>query len=286
MDGRHFRRWAVCGGLILGATGCKQTQQPTLPDGSPFPVAQAPKRSMWGGNPQLPSAVATDGAMPPRKPGTPLKPDTEAAMADVRVSSAFDDKYPPANREQLLDAARQGYQRALQTDPKNKAALLGVARLYARLGERERADDMYRKYLTHYPKDHAVVHEVAIVHGRWKDWPGAVAWCEAALKVDPENREYRKSMGFCMAHAGDWDNAFTTLKQIMPEATARYHLARALDQAGQAEGCKQQLQYALQADPNFDAARDMLAELQGGGNTPPTTAEEANPIRQTGYQPR
>ena len=285
MDGRRFRRLALCGGLVLGAVGCK-SNQPTLPDGSPFPV-QTQKRSMWSSNPTLPSATATDAAMPPRKPGEPMKAATEAAFADVRVSSAFDEKNPPTNREALIDAARQGYQRALQTDPKCKPALLGVARLYARMGEHERADETFRKYMSHYPKDHAVVHEVAITHARWKDWNGAVAWCEAAMKIDPENREYRKTMGFCQAHAGDWDGSYTTLKQIMPEATVRFHLARALDQSGQTEASKLQLQQAMLADPNFDAAREMLAELQGGGsNTPPTTAEEANPIRQTGYQPR
>jgi tetratricopeptide (TPR) repeat protein len=280
MDGRRFRRWALCGGLVLGAAGCKH-DQPTLPDGTPFPV-QSQKRSMWSSQPTLPSATA-EASMPPRKPGQPLKPESEAAIAEARASAALDEKNPPNNREQLLDAARQGYQRALTTDPKCKPALLGVARLYARIGEQERADEVYRKYLGYYPKDHAIVHEVAITHARWKDWAGAVAWCDAALKIDPENREYRKSMGFCKAHAGDWDGAFTTLRGLMPEATARYHLARALDQMGQPEASKQQLQYAVQADPNFEAARDMLAELQGGGTTaPPATAEEANPIRQTG----
>jgi thioredoxin-like negative regulator of GroEL len=284
MDGRRFRRWALCGGLVLGGVGCK-TDQPTLPDGTTLPMPTQ-KRSMWSSNPTLPSAAA-EASMPPRKPGEPFKPNTLAALADAQVAAATDDKNPSPNRDVLLDGARAKYQQALKADPKNKASLLGLARLYARIGDQERADEVFRQYLTHYPKDHAVVHEVAVTHARSKDWAGAVAWCEAALKIDPENREYRKFMGFCQAHGGNWDGAFTTLKQMMPEATARYHLARALDQAGQPEVSKQQLQYALQADPSFEAARDMLAELNGGGaNTPPTTAEEANPIRQTGYQPR
>ena len=106
------------------------------------------------------------------------------------------------------------------------------------------------------------------------------------MKIDPENRDYRKTLGFCQAHAGNWDGAFETLKQIMPEAKVRYNLACTLDQMGQPDACKQQLQYALQVDPSYDRAREMLAELdQGGTAMPPTTAEEANPIRQTGgYQ--
>ena len=283
MDGRRLRRWCVCGGLAFGAVGCKH-DQPTLPDGSAFPVAQGAKKSMWGGGSATvhPMAVA-EANMPARKAGEPLKADTEVAFADVRVSAAFDEKNPPGNREALIDAARQGYQKALQQDPKNKGALLGMARLYARMGEQDRAVEVYRKYLALYPKDHATVHEVGVMHARWKDWASASAWCESAIKLDPENRDYRKTLGFCQARAGNWDVAFATLCQIMPEAKARHNLAGMLDQMGQPDACKQQLQYALQADPSYVAAREMLAELdQGGTAAPPTTAEEANPIRQTG----
>ena len=193
MDGRRLRRWWVCGGLVFGAVGCKH-DQPTLPDGSAFPVAQAPKRSMWGGGATAQPMAAAEASMPARKAGEPLKADTEVAFADVRVSSAFDEKNPPGNREALIDSARQGYQKALQQDPKNKGALLGMARLYARMGEQDRALEVYRRYLTLYPKDHATVHEVAVMHGRWKDFAGASAWCDAALKIDPAKSFHRPCM--------------------------------------------------------------------------------------------
>jgi tetratricopeptide (TPR) repeat protein len=164
----------------------------------------------------------------------------------------------------LLDSARAGYQKALQQDPKNKVALLGLAKYYARLGEREKAIEMYKKYLSLYPNDKAVAHEVAMAHASWKDWAGAVAWCEYALKLDPENLSYRKTMAFCLARAGKWDEGFEVMCQVIPEAQARYLMARVLEHQNQPEACKMQLQLALKADPNFEDAKEFLAELDVG----------------------
>lgn len=291
MDGRRLRRWALCGGLVFGSLGCKSDYysksnlpQPGETVGT-FPPGQFTKKSMWGGNQVAAQPAAVPDALPKRKPGEPVSANMEVAFADVRAASAFDEKNPPTNREHLLDAARQGYQRALQRDPKHKGALLGMAGLYARMGDADRANETYRKYLSLYPNDHAVMHEVAMAHARWKDYAGAEAWCEAAIKADPENREYRKTLGFLQARAGKWDAGFATLCQIMPEAKARMNMAGLLDQMGQTDASRQQLQLAVQADPAYAPAQEFLAELQQ--TTPqqaPTTAGQANPVMQTGYQ--
>jgi tetratricopeptide (TPR) repeat protein len=101
-----------------------------------------------------------------------------------------------------------------------------------------------------------------MAHARWKDWPGAVAWCEFTLKIDPENRSVKKTLGFCQAMTGQWDAAFATLSQIMSEAQARHNLAGMLDQMGHTEACKAQLQLALKADPNYAVSAEFLTELQ------------------------
>jgi tetratricopeptide (TPR) repeat protein len=196
----------------------------------------------------------------PKKTG-PM-PDFEAAAADLKIEQAFVDP-PPPNRDELLDTARIRYQRALQADAKHKGALLGLARMHARLDEQDRALEAYRTYFEHYPKDADIHHEVALRLGQWKNWAGVVSWCEAALKLDPENRTYRKTMGFALAMGGRWEEAFTTLSQIMPEAQARHNLAGLLDHLGHRDACRQQLEMALAADPVFAPSRDFLAELNG-----------------------
>jgi Tfp pilus assembly protein PilF len=303
MDGRRFRRWWVCGGLVLAAVGCNRN---TYPENFGFPKpgqtvgAIAPNggalasKPVWGGG-QPPMPSTGPNGMPvemattaPKKSSKGLLPETEASLAETHLAAALTDP-PPANRDELIDMARIRYQRALKTDPKNKTALLGMARLYAKLGDKERATDAYKTYLKYYPKDAEVMHEIAIVHGQWKDWNGAAAWCETALKVDPENRSFRKTMGFFQARAGKWDDAFATLCKVMPEPQVRYNLAGMLDHLNCPDACRMQLQLALQVDPNFTPAREFLAELdqavQPGRPVMPGNPDP-NAVRQVEYQQR
>ncbi len=238
-------------------------------------------KQLWGNSTPQPAAEVVTEA--PRK--GPAKPETEVAFADVRMEAAYSETTPETNRAAMLDQARHGYQKALQQDPKNKAALLGLARFYARLGEREKTIEMYQKYLAIYPSDREVIHEVALAFARWKDWNTAAAWCDRALKVDPENITFRKTKAFCLARSGHWEDSFTVLLTIMPEAQARYTIARVLEHLNYGDASRQQLQLALKADPNFVDAREFLAELDQG--TPPATGIELDPnaIQRAGFVP-
>jgi Tfp pilus assembly protein PilF len=195
-----------------------------------------------------------------RKQGPP-QAETIVAFADTQVETALDEKTPPTNRQSLLDSARNSYQKALQQDPKSKAALLGMARYYSRTDETAKSIEFYKKYLTLYPNDKDVAHEVALAHARWKDWAGAIAWCQFTLKIDPENLAVRKTMAFCYTRAGEWEKGFQVMCEVMPEAQARYLMARVLEHQNQPEKARQQVLLALQADPNYADAREFLAEL-------------------------
>lgn len=268
MDGRLLRKWCVFGGLMaVAVVGCRSNKPNPfgqMPDGGgpalvnmPVPSNNSGK-SFWGGSnssptPSVPVEVATDSKKP-------ASPESIVALANVQLEAAFDEKTAPGGKETLLDNARKGYQKALQQAPKNKAAMLGMAQFYAKTNDREKAVEQYKKCLTQHPEAE-IAHEVAIVHARWKDWHGAVAWADYTLKIDPENRSVKKTKGFCQAFAGQWDEAFSTLSQIMPEAQARHNLAGMLDQMGHTDKCKMQLQLAVKADPNYAPARGFLAEL-------------------------
>jgi predicted Zn-dependent protease len=214
-------------------------------------------------------------AAPPRRPGQKgLLPDTETEFANTHVQVALGDPSPP-NKDEMLDMARHRYERALKQDPKHQGALLGLARMYVRTGEREKAAAAFKRYVDVHPKDAAVQHEAAMACARFQDWTGACAWCDAALRLDPENRAMQKTRGFCLARAGRWDEAFAAMCRVMPEAQARYNIAAVLLHTNQPEASRQQLQLALRADPQHANTIDMLAELDhthpvnpavGGGN--------------------
>lgn len=283
MDGRRLR-WVLVGGLILGGVGCTRNTNPPgfVP---PAPPPQQASKSLFGGGQQM-AAAPTPGmgpagggvpveAAPPRKSGQKgLLPDTETEFANTHVQVALGEPVPP-NKDEMLDMARHRYQRALKQDPKHKGALAGIARMYVKTGEQAKAAEAFKKYVEVHPKDADVYHEAAMACARFQDWTGATKWCEGALQLDPENRAYRKTLGFCQARAGKWDEAFASMCRVMPEAQARYNMAAVLLHTNNADACRAQLQLALRADPQHAATRDFLAELDethptapavGGGN--------------------
>ena len=286
MDGRVFRKWYIFSGLLASTIGCVHS---TTPDnsGTMNSAQSGGSSSIWNRSSQssptsVPGVGDVVGTMPAKKPGTGLLPDTEVQFANTHVEVALTEP-PPNNRDELLDMARIRYQRALKQDPKHKGALLGSARMYAKIGDREKAVAGYKAYFHVYPKDVEAVHELAIVHARWGDLPGAVTWSEAAVKADPDNRTYRKTLGFCLARAGQWEKGFEVLCRVMPEAQARHNLAGLMDQMGYTDASRQQLQLAIQTDPNFAPAKEFLAELDQTTQTPTPPAppaQPANPIRQ------
>jgi hypothetical protein len=301
MDGRRFR-WCVYGGLLVSAVGChRNNTYPELPKpGQTVGAIPPPGGGLFGSKPPaLPNGpmpnspgLAPNGMpievveRPKSKPGQGFKPDTLVTFGDTWAQSAFFDP-PPPNRDELIDRARHAYQKALEKDPKNKGAMLGMARLYARMGDHDRADEMYKKYVDANPKDADARHEVALAHGQWKDWAGAVTWCEAALKLDPENRKYRKTLGFSQAMAGNWQGGLESLCEVMSEAQARHNLAGLLEHLGQPALARQQLQLAIQSDPNYAPAREFMAELDQPA--PPAAGVPAtapNPVLQAGYNPQ
>jgi tetratricopeptide (TPR) repeat protein len=291
MDGRVLRKWCVSACLLSGAIGCHRQSVTSPMDSMPVgtqPISGTPmtsaKKSLWGGSSQPTATPAAEVAVDAPKKG-PAKPETLAAFADVRLMAAFDPKTVPTDREGLLDAARQGYQKALQLDSKCKPAMLGLARYYVRVGEREKALDMYKKYLTANPTDKDAAHEVAKVHVSWEDWNGAVAWCEFALKIDPENLTFRKTLAFSLARSGRLEEGFSIMCEVLPEAEARYNIARVLEHQNQQDACRQQLMLALKADPNLASARDFLAELDEI-KSPNTVKDPNSGLSQAGYVPQ
>ncbi|VTT99942.1 glycosyl transferase family protein : Tetratricopeptide TPR_2 repeat protein OS=Pirellula staleyi (strain ATCC 27377 / DSM 6068 / ICPB 4128) GN=Psta_2170 PE=4 SV=1: TPR_7: TPR_19 [Gemmataceae bacterium] len=259
MDGRWIRKCWLAWCLVPGVVGCRTAEKTPWDapggDAGGMPTVSA-KKPLWGSGPSLPVDVAVDS---PKK--GPPSPGTMVAIADLQLQRAMDDKAPVGNRPELLDTARQGYQKALLQDPKSKPALLGLARFYTRIGEREKAVEGYKKYLTLYPTEKDVAREVAVAHAQWKDWAGAISWCEFALKLDPENLTARKTMAFCYARAGQTEQAFEIMRRVVPEAQARYLLARVLEHQGDFAASRAQLEAALQIDQNYADAREFLTEL-------------------------
>lgn len=215
-----------------------------------------------------PISNSNDQAMAPlSKPGTPLKPETECEFAETAFAAAIDPSVTGSERDRRLDAARQQYHRVLTRDPKNGKAMFGLARVYAETGDREKAAQYLKMYFDVNPRDHKAAYDMAMVYGKKKDYEAAASGCEFALSLDPENREYRKTMGFFLVLCGKAEQVVPILmsNRTMTEAQARHNIAGILDQMQQTDASKQQLRLAIQADPLYEPAKVMLVEMEQGG---------------------
>jgi len=283
MDGR-WKRWA-CGGLMAAAVvGCNRNE--VRPPATPEFAAVGEKPSLlqqaFGTNPKFvpkpPADTNQVAVRPARKSNEPTKPETHVALAEADAEAAFMEGRSNVERDQFIDAARRKYQLALKADPKNAGALHGLARLYARIGDKDHAVATLQVAIQANPKDHELAHKLAAVQVQFADWTGAVESCRMALRLDPENRTYHKTMGYCQAQLGQWDEAFGTLMKTMPESQARYFLGRVMLDHGQTELGKQLIAAAAAMDPEYKLAKQTLDDMTAG------RALRSEPLMQAGFQ--
>lgn len=268
MDGRTTL--ALAAGLLAGLAGCDQKRLlPVWPGwrtGAPD-VEATPKVEM--------------GNKPISSQPVELKPATLVAVASVHEQEALEPRLTAQQREHLLEQARKAYHRALQLDGKHLPAHLGLARLYERMGNHDRAMASYQEVLKLEPKNAALYHEVGMVLARRKDWDGALRMLQQATELDPDNRTLVRSYGLALARAGRTADSLVQLRKVLDEAEAHFMIARMQHHLKQPEACRHHLELALRLNPNLPAAQQLLDELQGKaapaparGTRPASVADE------------
>lgn len=262
---------ALVSGSLVAAAGCSTPEKtPNQKFAEQLANAQNPP-NMWQrmtGQRSNASPISNAGNVaeaPRSKPGQQLKPETECEFAETAFAAAIDPAVVGSERDRRLDAARQQFHKVLTRDPKNGRAMMGLARVYAETGDRDKAGQYLKMYFEVNPRDHKAAYDMAITYGKKKEYDAAAAGCEFAISLDPENREYRKAYGFFLAFSGKTEEAVAALmhNRTMTEAVARHNVAGILDQIQQVDACKQQLRLAVQADARFEPAKQMLNELEG-----------------------
>lgn len=266
-------RWKqlVCAGLLAGAVGCNSSKNNiTMPEAT-LPTSQGRSSMMsrvFGSDkfvPQAPPQAEPVMAASRKKPGEPMKPETEVANAIMARDAAFLEGKSDVERDQLLDASRQAFQRALKAEPKNKAALMGLAEMYTMAGDKTQALATYQLALHHNPKDHELAHKMARTCAGFLDWQASADAAKYALSLDPENRMYRKSLGMAQARLGQLQEAFDTLLDAkMTEAQARYVLGRTLIDMDRTEEGLRQVRTAVTQEPQYAMAQQFLADFEAG----------------------
>jgi tetratricopeptide (TPR) repeat protein len=246
MDGRW--KLMLAGGILAGAVGCNSmSKRPGDAAAQMNAVTSA----------QMAKAAPPPPAEPPR---TNLNPATYISMGQLTEQAANEPDRPQADRDAFRRQARQSYLKAIEVDPKYAPAYVALGASYMANGERDQAQAMFKKATEIAPKDPSLWSELGDVQARCKDWPAAVASLTRAVQLDPGNRPLETRLGLTLARAGKYEDALNALAKVMPEAEARYNVARMMRHNQHNDEADVQLQLALRADPDFQAARELLAD--------------------------
>jgi tetratricopeptide (TPR) repeat protein len=308
MEGRKVA-WLLCG-ILSGMIGCSHsdTRAPGIPAPPPPPkTSSAPAAND-------PNLVKLDKEPKEEPKVLNAKPASCVKIGDFKTQMAFDTTSPrtAAEREAFAQQARQAYQRALQLDPKfvpawlglavlcegmgdrdeamshyrtvlkfeshNVSAYVGIARTYEAAGMREEAISTYDAAVAAMPREAALWHDRGMCLGRAKQLDDALASLQRAAKLRPNMAEYNKDVGMMLARLGRGDEAVGWLIKVMPEADARYNVARMLEHIGQRQAAFDQLSMALKAHPTHVAALKMMSEGQI------ESGPHSESVRPTAYQ--
>jgi tetratricopeptide (TPR) repeat protein len=141
-----------------------------------------------------------------------------------------------------------------------------MARLYDRQKDSAKAIEFYRKVNAAAPNNADAYAELGGVYARAGDLKSAKNELQKAVNLQPQNRGYRASMAGVLLDSGNVDAAFEELRQTDSPATAHYQMACLHFNRKNIPATQQQLQMALQIDPNLKPARDLLASMGGAQN--------------------
>jgi tetratricopeptide (TPR) repeat protein len=229
--------------LLAGGLGCvHQTAIPLTDTTSPPSANQRGENDSAKHTPKAATCVAF-GAF------------SERCAADTT-------KYSSVERDRLYDQARKAYQQALNIEPTNLEALSALARLYNKIGDREKAVATYEKAVRANPKKMELWYELGMCHAQQKEWDAALQNLRKAVELDPENRTCARSLGFCLARAGQINESVVLFAKFDGEAAAHYNVARMLHHMNQDDLSKQHLRLALQLQPDMTAAQQLINSLE------------------------
>lgn len=164
-----------------------------------------------------------------------------------------------------FDRAQQQYQKALDQDPNDLAALLGYARLRDRQGDLTGATTYYQRAVAAHPNHPAPHNDLGLCYHRRRMLPQAAAELSKAVALQPRRPLYRNNLAEVLVAQGKPDEAFQHLTTIHPLAVAHYNLGCMLARVGAGQQALAHFQEALAVDPKLTAANDWIAQLEAVG---------------------
>ena len=175
---------------------------------------------------------------------------TNAADPRIRLAQVYGQKGEIANATAMLE-------RAVQLEPKNAAAVAGLAAVLAKSGRLAESKKRFRQLLELQPDNPRVLNDMAFVLSETgDDLDEALRLVRLALARTPDSSSAKDTLGWIYLKKKQTDSAlqiFNTLSRNEPgKPTFRYHLGAALLEKGDKQRARIELQAALDNKPSGD----------------------------------
>lgn len=261
---------------MLLCAGCATT--PTVKTG---PIKGGPKVEAPAETPPPNAGSGGEASKPTAKkakeaPKRPVTAEFVVSLAAIREDAALKArKEQPENHIRMLDETRQLYQEALKIDPEYNKAQEGLVRVYTQMGDHHKAQELLRKALDKNPNDARLWQELGMTYNRQKNAEEALRCFQKALAIDPENRQHMRVIGYTLVWSGRVNEGVPHLVRSLGKAQAHYNVAGVLARQNRLEEAQQHLQIALEDNPRFERAQQMLSALRSG--SPVTPAPDLTP---------
>lgn len=159
--------------------------------------------------------------------------------------------------------AIEHYKKALDAEPQNTEALLGLARLHDRAGRLAEAEPLYQQAVQTQQgvSDASAWNDLGLCQARQQNLPAAASSLESAVTLAPEESRYRNNLAIVLVEEGNVEAALKQMKAVHPAAVAHYNVGYLLNKRGQPDVALQQFHLALQADPTLVAAQQWIESL-------------------------
>jgi len=157
--------------------------------------------------------------------------------------------------------ARVNYHKALEMKPHHLGALLGLARLFDRQGQLDRATEHYLEAAKHHPGEAAVYNDLGLCYARQAKYDDAVKALSRAVELQPDRALYRNNIATVLVVQGRINEAIAHLTDAHGAAIAHYNVGFLLNKRGQHRQALEQFKLALQSDPSMTAAGQWIESL-------------------------
>jgi len=221
------------------------------------------------------------------------KPKVQQASYEEKTVDAPADPKNPARLKvaygrlmeetgQIVEA-RKSYQEALQLQPREVDALLGLARLDVTAGHLDQAELNFKKAIKTAPNSSQAHYDLGQFYASQSRWEEASKMLTKAMLAEPDNTQFRYALAVTLAHTGKVDAALPHFIRTVGDAEAHYNVGLILQSDGHLDDAERHFAMAVTKKPELMAAQNWLAHLrqqrqdviarEDGENSPPQPSQ-------------